>query len=262
MIGRQVPLLQQPAGLSQINWGNPLTKGLVFAVNSNSNLPPDLVTGKYPSLIGGGASVTTTPEKFGLASRCVGGYLNYGRTKADDVTIKGTIVYVGRAETSPADVPVLCTDEGTFGHGFSLAIDNSVYVNNGFIFGFENGNVKTSLSNAIPSSLAFSVMVVTWDNVTVNLYANGVLRNQYTVATPIVADSNRITKLTNRFNPGTQNHRDALTLVYDRALTNGEAVHISASLYAPWQVLKPLTTPIFVSVGNGGLPAYIMQYWS
>lgn len=242
---RKIIVTQQPQWTAQIDWGNPITKGLVFAVNVNCNLPLELVRGIKPTF--SGSSIVTTPEKFGVASQCVGGYLNYGRTGADDVTTQGTIVYVGRAETNPADVPVLTSDEGASGHGITLAIDNVTRVNNGASSFANNGAyVNTTGHNAVSSNLIHNVYIYTWDGTTWRWFTNGKQVNSGTSTFTCTANANRTTKLTNRFVVGTQNHRDALHLVYNRALTVGEAISISSSLFSPWQILKSNPKPIWV----------------
>ena len=264
MIGNRSTLTKQPSYPAQINWGNPITKGLVFAVSLNCFLPLDLVSGKLPTLTGG-ASIVPTKESFGLSCQCVSGSLDYGKTGADSITTQGTIIYMGRADTYPVSLATVFTsDESTYGDGFSLSLDNQYSINQGFIASSNNGTqFITSGSNVVSSLTKTTIFAFTWNATTSRFFVNGVQVSQ-AGSFSCNSNSNRTTKLTARgVSTFTQNHRDSLFLLFNRVLSVDEVSSLSKMLSSPWQVLQYTHSPYFVTMSSGVVvPSYIMQYWS
>lgn len=243
----EVRTRQPQAGLVQIDWSNPHTRGLVFAVNAGDSQWTDAVSGKRPTV----ATASQSVGNQGKDIQGVSSYLNYGRTGADDVTTDGMILYIGRADSYPVtsgNCVVLQSDDSATGNGFNFGLDNQSLVNNGFFTDANNGSFgHNSGSNVVSSLTDHGVFASIWSPAGWMMLANGKLVNSGTTTFYASAGAGRATRLGSRWYAGLQNHRDVLILVYNRAPSGRELMSIFAN---PWQIYKPARRLFSVAAGS------------
>ena len=233
---------RQPLRQSKIDYSNPICSGLVFCVNRADNV--DLVSGKNPTYTT--TSRTPVPGIYGYAETSTG-FLNYGRTKADDIAGPGTIFAISRL-ISATNGYIISSGENANGRGFSYWSDNISYINNGFVVGLGVNVQRTTDSgaNVIASTLAPEPSCVTWDGANIKFFASKKLVRTVANTTVPTADASRVTRLAERGSISSTviNSATGLVCVWNRALSEQEVVHL---LKSPWQLFDAETVPLFWS---------------
>ena len=185
---------KQPLRPSKIDYSNPICSGLVFCVNRADNV--DIVSGKTPTYTI--TSRTSVPGIHGYAETSTG-FLNYGRTKADDIAGPGTIFAISKLISATYGY-IFSSGENALGRGFSYFEDNVLYANNAFVVGLGVNEQKTANtdSNTIASTLVPEPSCVTWDGANIKFFANKKLAKTVANTTVPTADASRVTRLAER----------------------------------------------------------------
>ena len=204
----------------------------------------DIISGKTPTYTI--TSRTSVPGIHGYAETSTG-FLNYGRTKADDIAGPGTIFAISKLISATYGY-IFSSGENALGRGFSYFEDNVLYANNAFAVGLGVNEQKTanSDSNTIASTLVPEPSCVTWDGANIKFFANKKLAKTVANTTVPTADANRVTRLAERnfTSSSVINCATNLVCVWNRALSEQEVISL---LKNPWQIFEPETIPLFFS---------------
>lgn len=225
---------QMPIGPVEIDWVNPLARGLVFAVFlENGNTQPILGGIKNAALDLGGAGIHGWDQTVGATTST----LQYPIPKGLDYSC-GTIAMSFERVEAPQEFAKLFITVGSEFQLYRVSSDSTVELQIGGTTGsatFTDPVFEVGVEKAI---------TVTWDDVAnfrqyiVN-GAKGTHGGSFTGG----AESNATYHLGNRENG--ERYAGGIiryNLIWDRVLTDPEMADISAN---PYQVLKPVTDPYY-----------------
>lgn len=220
----------QPQGPVEIDWGNPITKGLVSAIipgTSNSD-----IVNKKPFN-------ATNPKKV-YSSGVAINTNNYGQktNSFPKLNVDATMLWLGIIDIQ-AGTGQLLTNRWAY-HGTGIPIGLCSYASPARV-GFNVLGIANALIfpiTTLPGSLVS--FIGKRSNTLGSLFENGVLLGTNTFNnTPIVNDDVfplTFGSLSNETNNEKLNGSHMLGCVWDRALSNAEIKSISAN---PWQIFKP-----------------------
>lgn len=225
---RLVSLLQ-PQGSLQIDWSNPITKGLISAI--------DGVSGQ--DLLAGSPTVNTTTLGAGNSAlgRTLPGYLSFPFLQRSKITNQLSCFILEDLGQSGVgnNFHLGDVEAGSVGYNFGIYSNGSpfqfIVKTGGAATGAGGTTSATSAAGALPR---FKVCG-TYDGSNLRLYVNGLLEG--IAAKTGNVDTTPFSLNVNRWN-GASEHigRFYLGLVWNRALSDAENKSLAEN---PWQVLKP-----------------------
>lgn len=229
----------QPQGAVEIDWSNPITRGLVFLHNA-ADFGTNLVDGAYASFQSGTVGLTSIPSGTGLEFS--NGVIEWA---VPTMTFPLSMFMHGRA-FSAADAPLM----GVFGPGPTRS---GVYVNNenGLVSAVNANNDGFSTNSTTGFTDSFSdssICLAVSTAANLNVFYDGV-QILDGIRGDVRTDLNRVSfsfiNESTRFGRnGSGSH--AISGVWDRELEDWEKV----SLYEnPWQLLKPLAVSSLAGSG-------------
>ena len=238
--------LSQPSGPVEVDWGNPLSKGLVSVINPASR---DWLTIGAPSVSAGDQGIKLDGNGSSMVYKSTP---KFGS--------EATILYVGNFLTG-AHFQV---GVGTSGGGNQLFIiqpgASGVAWPRGLIRTANGGGVSTvEVSGSAPESewTTTDVWACVYDGTNqLRIYRNGVdvsgTRNN-TAASGAMSDMDNFAL--GGVNRGTDGFAKSgqfeyLGYAWNRALSAAELSEIGQSLKAPWQLFKPVTRRVYFDVGG------------
>lgn len=238
---------RQPQGAVEVDWSNPLTRGLVICTHAGNNFR-EMVTNK-PSTI---TSATSAPTKEGRALMDSASTFSIETLISTDFGDAVTWFFLARPD-------------GTGGGGLGRFIDKRtaavntqvevLYFNGAlgqlFFDRISAGGVNQSIYTTTSGMVAGNTYAVAarvgafTSNADAALFVNGISRTLSTNTAGTVARATNAANyvLGNRTNDNARNFDGRMYCVYrwKRALSDGEIVSLSAN---PWQIFKPVTRTI------------------
>lgn len=247
-------LTQQPQGIVDIDWSNPLTRGLVFCQLGDE--PRDMCTGIYRTS-GSGTPNKATNREGKLRSYATSADFYSGNLKADIATSLGMFC-IANATTIGANAAFVShTSDLTTGRGFSA------FQASGTTLNFFSGNNDTAISANLTIVEVTSAGICTLGGGVssagvCNAYFNGrqTVNSSGHAAPQVgtglvkVASSRDVVALTTQTN---------LTLMWDRLPSASEYAILHSN---PWQIFKApsdaylftnSTVPSFASISTSGI---------
>lgn len=246
------PWTSQPQIPTRINWGNPITAGLVSALDAMTGT--DRVTGRLMTLV---SNPSKAPGVKGIGY--VGNNASYGYvTIPQTLGARVTIVYVASRVARTANANLIAGLGATSGNqlcGFQVQNTQSnralLRQTNGGGASTRNYNINTS-STGVPAVLALSFSDSSSTNSKV--YWNGTLDQ----GTPLDGSSGANTTFDSFGIGGVKRSTDtgadtgnngALALLFNRVLSDTEIKSLSDN---PWQIFAPLRPTLWVPSASGG----------
>lgn len=234
------PWTSQPQYPVEIDWSNPLTRGLIFA--AIPGIPLNLADG-YP--------LFTTPG--GVATKILDGYRvistgNYYYRAPNNAQAPGA-----KFDLSVLTALVLMREEAEQNNNFSLfrAQGSSeppwgIGLHGG---SYDGLRVRLGDFNVSPTAgdtfnvLSSSIIALRGDGETASVFVNGELHRSGTYTPPTYQYDNTRQRALNfgtQSSSGTQQQsRPSIGLVWNRALGDDEIKEVSETLSSPWCVFKP-----------------------
>ena len=240
----------QPQGQVELNFGHPLSRGLIGAwtgsqpfVNLVTNERLTMNTINPDDLKGGYNGV----EFQGRAA--IGGYLTLIPSGLPTAGACVTIIYRRRDATNRSSTAFGISGTGLDRWQVNLPFsDGTVY----FDFGGFSGNNRISVSG-----LTFGNDIWSFNNGTVGLeiWQNGIRRANNTAGTQTRSAGSNFRILSSASDP--DNANTALTLVHNRSLSSAEIISLWQN---PWQVFVPAAT--YLSLGAAPPAPTIYEFQS
>lgn len=252
----RVGRITQPQTPVGIDWGNPITWGLVSVLNA-----PTLSTKTYPSAIPLGVT------NAGVAVVANGSFLAY--EKVPDLGSAATLFMLGNMPANATSASIQCAI-GTNSGGTQLFALQGAQNNGGLtearavIRAVNGGGITTAESASLYGNLG-SNAIEPWCGVydgtsALKIYRNGRDDTQSNLGTAVSGPLTAInTPTILGANRGTPSYaltgaKVALVLAWNRALTPAEIKSVSDN---PWQVFQPANRAIFVPVSVGGSNQFV-----
>lgn len=159
-------------GASQIDWGNPITKGLVATYNNNF----DSVGNRYFTDAYSPAQISINAKGVGISGTYAGTSFPGTTIKYVPLTVTGAVTifaYASVANLIANSIVGLCQlIDGLSGIGIKTASSAPAY-HRGLAY-IASGNVKVATSSVLPSD-KFCMLAVSWDGVnTIRFSIDGV----------------------------------------------------------------------------------------
>lgn len=236
--------LQQPQGMSSIDWSNPITRGLVYAFKpdgtTRSNGAASPIRSAFLSSSGSDL-IQITSAGLGFSSS---GYnaLTHSLSRV--------------AATASANLTQICvfTASNSSNSQFNLANLSSVGgATNGFFIG--NGSSFCLKADTVPSAGAISSSALSVGKVYVGAYTSKVGRQELFlngISQGTTASATTHSQALNRFVSGANNNPIALFVTFSRVLSDAEIKALSDN---PWQIFAPIRRHIYVPATSGVLNA-------
>lgn len=258
---------QPPAGVG-INWENPLTRGLVCAVNP-ANGPVDIVSGRELTLFGTRPSISSDFDGVSFDNRSAGGGYYFQPRESAATATQSHLIIFGTTLTSQSN---WC---GVFGNSDASGTNNS------FVFQRNSGTpdliIYTATSATTPydanvalplSTYIFQAGTAASDVVErgTRIWRNGELEYTNGSLYPVVYSTSKITLLGERTSSALYSYQGQLFLYigWTRSLLKEEVKAIQEnvwSLFEPEVVYNNSSVPVnpVSSIGgaNYGAIAYI-----
>lgn len=236
--------LQQPQGMSSIDWSNPITRGLVYAIKPDG-----------------------TPRSNGAVSPIRSAFLSSNGSDLIQITSAGvgfsssgynelshSLSQV--AVTASANLTQICvfTASNSSNSQFSLAnLSSAGGATNGFFIG--NGSSFCLKADTVPSAGAISSSALSVGKVYVGAYTSKVGRQELFLngfSQGTTASATTHSQALNRFVSGANRNPIALFASFSRVLSDAEIKALSDN---PWQIFAPLRRPLYVPATSGVLNA-------
>lgn len=247
VVGLKNVWTQQPQVPVEIDWSNPITRGLVLAQNGLH----DIMAGSSVTLVNG-KSTSVSQYGVGVSSNSVGtSYAevkSQARPNAQDIT--AFVLTTVNLPNNEWPFCICCKVAGSLGFNFGLNNDAGLP----YSFGIYRGGVAHQQSFSAANTLIQGTTVALAGTATgtassgITLYKNGakVAINASTDANgSSLYDSSDVSWSVGG-GPGYPRAAMgaiALSLVFDRALSDAEIKALSDN---PWQIFRPLTKQIWV----------------
>jgi len=255
---RQVPWTQQPQGPVEIDWSNPLTRGLSIAVIPNGNSARELTLSTLSVKVG---SPSTSIGKRGVASVGSGGTSYFTFIDHDKYDLVGPITVIAVVDGISGGVSGGYLSKGPI----DTANTPFFFGRSGSIISLSRGGAsdyqRFNTTNTVTVPDAPCVFGVTQNGVlgsgaTCNYYLNGTTPGSSAGGgmANTVATANALPV---RF-AGTV-EKVYLSFAFNRVLSDAEIKSLSAN---PWQIFKPLLRRIFVSVSSTPPSSGVLKYWN
>jgi hypothetical protein len=251
-------LTQQPQYTPSVNWGNPITQGLVFAAIPVGLTYVDVVSGIVSTLQNGTGPPTQDfrkpllgpPSKFvtGVASALYNRWPTYS-TLADRVTGPFTVFTEGGLGPSAngTNQPVFESASSVTGNGLRFGFDDTIFNTNGIYSWVNNNNRAGAGGLGANSELSVFRAAVAADGVNHRFYGLGRLLGTTAATSVPTAGTDRRSSINGTYG-GTSLSTASLVLVWNRAIVLPEY----AALYEnPWQLFKAPSRKIFLSASGG-----------
>ena len=243
---------RQPQQGARIRRGNPLAKGLVFAVTGTNGFF-DYVSRTFPNSKSG-ANVVNCAGGRAVAPAASNGQVTWaaGTTGLDKVTGPGTLLMCFRGNNNTANWRAFGSrEDSSTGDGVYLLYDDYSNASNGFNAGANNNNYRAdSNSGALGtnSEQSFHTFGFSWDGSAIQMWADGKLNRTVTggnAAFTPNSNSGRITRLESR----TVSSDFLWAFAWNRVLSVDEIADITSN---PWQIFGGAVYPIYAGVVGGG----------
>ena len=244
LIPQQMPWEQQPQDVANVDWNNPLSDGIVLAVNFATNT--NAVSGSSGTKVGG---VVSTPTPHGVSSYCSGGAYTLFKVPT------GLGSYPPGCTVFVLFIPISFVDYGCLFRksvgAFDLSLSLSGAGNINYI-GVNGGATGAAGTTGFALNTACSV-AMSYSDSSIGLYANGVLVDTKAIGNSSNSSSEMIFGLggDGYLNP---NVKYITAIVYDRKLSATEIHTLSSN---PWQIFQSQTEHLFIPTVSGGGPANI-----
>ncbi len=245
----KTPWTQQPQGPVEIDWSNPITRGLRAAVSGTGAY--DFVTKK--SLPYAGAYSVTTQQ--GIAHKCnavaitTPQYIELPFELSGTLSVHAVVSRDATVGTDSSKVAELVTNRTNFAATFW-----ELNLGNGFGAVGDYGKPRFSTNAVGIGSIYVNGALTTGNNPSDAILNNGQFYNITAVASSGATSSGSgktwlLGARTAAANYYSLNGRAPLILLFDRAISESEVRSISQN---PWQIFKPISRRIFVPVAAGG----------
>jgi len=254
-LSRKVKRRAQPQGGSQIDWSNPITKGLVLCTHAGVNFV-ELTTRKQSTITSATQTTTTKGKAFS----------NSATTYSIETPVNGSF---GEAVTWVVGAEIASFGGGGLGRfadkrTAASATQVELFYVNQPTTNIQFQRVTNSVTQTIGSASGlsfpapFAAYAVTVSSITAadgTIYINGVpqslLVNTLGSGTMLTNTSNYV--IGNRTNDNTRNMDGKIAFAYrwNRVLSAKEVALISNN---PYQLFKPINTIVFVSSGTISRP--------
>ena len=229
------PWTSQPQGPVEIDWSNPITRGLIYAdyPGAAKNLSVTGV-GKYGRESTFRGQVSSDPR---LSSASFSFYLLF-KTEAS-LGSQGCVI--GRGSTS--------NDYNNRGFGFSPTHSAPAY-SGAFYCGDSYTIIGKPTGAALSADTNYSI-AGTCDGAYGRAYNNGILSAGPVSVSSIDTTANLVINKSSGVNPSADDSQNKIYFVgyWNRALSDTEVRSISQN---PWQIFKPVPRRIFVPVATSG----------
>jgi len=251
LIQNKATQLSQPQVATEIDWSNPITRGLVGAWNSASNNSGKAVSPSKSGLVFKPNETTYVtniqrPVRFAATS---------GLTMLSVGFINGT----NNSTNSNFGIRFGTVNSRAFGIGtvdYSSNLQASAYIS------FSDYTVIQTTATAHGAGNSGNTLVLATSyarNTTSGFraFANGsLIASANTPDKSLFADSSKNIEIHSAFG-GTNNsaYPTSLNVYWERTLSDAEIRSISAN---PWQIFKPIPRRIFVPVSAGGATTYTL----
>lgn len=246
---------RQPRQGTAIRRGNPLAKGLVFAVTGTNGFF-DYVSRTFPNNKSG-ANVVNCAGGQAAAPAASNGKITWaaGTTGLDKLAGPGTLLMCFRGNNNAANWRAFGSrEDSSTGDGVYLLYDDYSNTSNGFNAGANNNNYRAdSNSGALGtnSEQSFHTFGFSWDGAAVQMWADGKLNRTVTggvAAFTPNANTGRVTRLESR----TVASDFLFAYAWNRVLTVDEIADITAN---PWQIFGgAANNAIYADAAGGGTP--------
>lgn len=232
----RTPRVSQPQGPTGIDWGNPITRGLVTAT--------------LPGMCQSAGAITPTPQyqagvkqsvsRLGAVARTVA---NFGVSLGDQPKFNfGT-----------QDFTMFCVVSPVARTGTQVAVGRYNATSGSYWLGYTGGAVAFSVSGVNASCTAPAGVTDTLCGVrsagSITAYANGVSGSAVAAAGSVTATGILAIGVFGSYNSYYCVGDYALTAIWDRALSKTEILALSLN---PWQIFAPDARNIWVPVAAGG----------
>lgn len=256
------PRLQarQPQRLAEINWGNPLTRGLRFAYQpGGAVLSPDAVSGNGVSATTGTITSAVGPRGERCARLSSTPAISWPHLASQDITGDITVLVIGMVTSTAADASAVskATGNGSSNTSFNFGHNTGGHL----LFNRANGSgyrVWASVSAPISANVPFVGVVTHTGTLTTNpqFWLNGVadssgISNLYSGAgTGATTGNTSPITIGNRADAATPWPGDIyLVLVWDRILSASEIATVSQF---PWRIFAAAPKRAFIADAAGG----------
>lgn len=238
-----------------IDWGHPLTRGLVFAVvaDDGSGKPKDLVSGIIPT-IGAGAPKAAITSRGIATQGSITTVLNYGRTKADEV-LNGSIFLVAQQDADGVTTCPIASGENANGFGYQLFMDDVSNVTNGFYLNGDNSNQGNSGFDSLGTAShgKMHTFMATFSSTNQLWYANGALKNTTGSGFTATAHANRVTKMfCRRSDDANFNGKVLCCYVFNRILTLADYLKLESDVFQFLRLAPSIAVKAPVAGGSTG----------
>lgn len=252
-------LNQQPQQTLQVDWSNPLTRGLVLAVYPIGTQYYDAISkqyakntgsSRYRNTINGNQSLDLS--LIGTGSGAAPKFAN--PTGLDAIAGPFSIFCEGSLEVNNSTQDIVKSWEGGSGFGVGLVFDDTAVITNGFLGRVDNStNNFASLTNAIgANSEQFTHRIaITSDGATRSMYGAGVLNTTIANSSLPTANANRRTYLHSSFDPTSSQSSGSMAYLF--AWSRAFSLYEYQELFRnPAQLLKQTSRKLFFGAAGGG----------
>lgn len=243
---------QQPQQACEIDWSNPITRGLVVAI-SGANPRLNSALNKPASFVGTPGSALTVDGRSTEFTRSSTQGISVGTSAVFNPAAMTLLsIYTPKSISVASSHMLFSRDDNSLGRAFSLDLHgNPVYGARYYVAG--GGSVGTNELRSGISSLVGKRYVIAARQIgsAAALFVNGTLASSsaaFTAKPSATGD----TRVGIRTYSGSNEPADGyipISLMWSRALSDSEICSISAN---PWQIFKPIPRRIFSPVSAGG----------
>ena len=237
MTVRQIPWTEQPQGPVEVDWGNPLAQGLVYAdagTRSNKNV--------Y------GVDTRTTPTSKGLANRFVAGASSV-ETPLKTHAANRTYFFVAQSDGNSLG---RLFDKRVSGAQVEIAFVSGLALTYERVFaGGTNTFGGPSITYGVPFSAAIRYSTQTPTSCSISV--NGVSSYPTASFSGATTDNADAYVIGNRKNDNLRpwNGWVGVSLIWDRILTDAEIASLTEN---PWQIFAPRTQRILSPAAASAYP--------
>ena len=243
---------QQPQQACEIDWSNPITRGLVVAI-SGANPRLNSALNKPASFVGTPGSALTIDGRSTEFTRSSTQGISVGTSAAfNPAAITLLSIYTPKSLATGSAHMLFSRDDNSLGRAFSLDLHwNSGYGVRYYVAG--GGSVGTNELRQGASAVVGKryVVVARQTGSAAALFVDGALVSSSAAFTakPLATGDTRIGIRTYSGSNEAADGFIPLSLMWSRALSDSEIRSISAN---PWQIFNPIQRRIFAEVSAGG----------